>query len=460
MMLPLVGCFSPDGEITPSTDGNDGPGSSSGAAMETVSPGTGSASGMSSADASTSASTTAGPVTGDPTSDTDTTTSPDTFGETEAPACEGPGDCDAGVCVEGACVPCTDADDPDAACAARNADTPSCGDDGLCVACTPSSCGGNTPACDPTAGCVACTEHSQCPDSACHLGGPDQGSCFDVNDVVEVSDTSELVDEMANLTSGTTLAIHLLPGNYQEMPTVFVPEGAEVAWIGAPDTTLSGGFTNLLAQGSGSLLYVYQVNFENGPGRALRVGDAWVDRVSVEGFTAALVVDFGETRVRRSKFRGTSEDGGLVQVFETGSLVATNTDFGPQGNPALSTSGPIDLRYVTIAGNEGGLECQAGASGSIRNSILVNPGSTNAGGCRSLLDFVDTATDTTGFGENIGPFDAGWFVVSDESRFLLSASGQSIFEGIADWDEGDPLFDIEGDPRPTEALGYPGVDEP
>lgn len=116
---------------------------------------------------------------------------------------------------------------------------------------------------------------------------------------------------------------------------------------------------------------------------------------------------------------------------------------------------------MTLVGNTRGLTCETGVDGSVRNSILVNPG-TSIGGC-SGVGFVNNAHHQPGTGLGgtvVSDYDPGWFVISGASRFFLSESGQDVFEGIADWDEGDPLVDIEGDARPQDMPGYPGVDEP
>ena len=125
----------------------------------------------------------------------------------------------------------------------------------------------------------------------------------------------------------------------------------------------------------------------------------------------------------------------------------------------MELGGTVDLRYVTIAGNTVGIGCGADATGTIRNSIITNVGNSVDGFCP--LSFVDNAIDESGMGGTEVPsFDPTWFVVSNGSRFFLSDAGQAVFADIADWDEGDPLTDIEGDLRPTETPGFPGVDEP
>ena len=448
----LGGCFSPevsagdgteDGSTSPSSSGPGGGTSGD----ETGTPTTG----------GPETSTTSTNPTGEVTTDTDPGTDTAIGGE-----CDSSSDCAAGVCVEMECVPCGDAPDPDAACADADGALPFCGDDGTCIACTPSSCGDATPACNPAAGCMACTEHSQCPDSACHLGGPAQGSCFDPNDVIEVSSSDELSTAIDALTPGTQRVLRFAPGEYSTL--VVIGPDEEVALIGGPSVTLRDGATNLIYH-NGGLLYLAGFAIENGPQRAIHVGggaELWLDDVSIEGYSQALHVLDGEARIRRSQFRGTNGDiFATVGVGEDGLLIAENTEFGPQGNPAVSIYGDVDFRYVTIAGNTAGVECGPNAAGQIRNSILVNPTDTNAGGCGdNTLSYVDNATDAFPFGQDVGEFDDGWFTVSDGSRFQLSAAGQGVFADIADWDEGDPTFDIDGTARPTRERGFPGVDEP
>jgi len=307
---------------------------------------------------------------------------------------------------------------------------------------------------------VACTEHSQCPESACHLGGPDQGSCFDVNDVVEVSDTSELAAAIEGAGAGGQLVVHLSPGtfDYTGFPIFYYEVGVhptEIAFIGH-NTTITGGATNLIA--TPPLFYVSGVEFSEGPFRALsNGGELWVDDSSFDGYQVAILG--GHINMRRSQVRGLP--GSTFATIDAESLTAANSDLGPSGSPLLHLSAEVDLRYVTMVGNTVGLECDNTTDGSVRNSILLN-GGASIQGCYQL-GLNNNAHDQPGQGLGgtvVEDYDPTWFVISGPSRFILSASGQEVFADIADWDEGDPLFDIEGDPRPTEMLGYPGVDEP
>lgn len=456
-----AGCFSPTEAPDLDTDGNGTTDAEPTDPGNTMDAPTTTASTSDTDPAATSATgLTSGPSTTLETTTTETETETGIGG-----SCTAPGDCASGVCVESECVPCGDTPQPDSACAESDSATPFCSEDGsTCVACTADSCDGSTPACDPQVGCVACNEHSQCPDSACHLGGPDEGSCFDTADVVEVSDTSELDAALEGAGSGGQLVLWLSPGtfDYTGFPLFYYQEGVhppEIAMIG-DDTTLTGGATTLMF--APPLLYVSDVEFSQGPGRAISCsgsGEVWLDDSSLENYgTAILGCD---THLRRSQVLGDPTGTDFGGTLSVPSLVATNSDLGPFGDPLLNVTESIDLRYVTLVGNMGGLTCEAGANGSVRNSILVNPG-TSVQGCNGV-GFANNAHDQPGegLGGTVVPeYDPDWFVISSGSRFFLSKSGQEVFEGIADWDEGDPLVDIEGDPRPQEAPSYPGVDEP
>lgn len=455
-----AGCFSPNAVSDLDTDGNETTAEPTGPGSTTDDPNTTASTSGTGPVETTTNDLTSGPTTtvGPTATDTDTDTG-------IGGSCSGPEDCASGVCLESECVPCSDAPEPDSACAESDSATPFCSEDGSsCVACRADSCDGSTPACDPAAGCVACDEHSQCPESACHLGGPDEGSCFDVADVVEVSDTAELDAALDGSGSGGQLVLRLSSGtfDYTGSALFYYEEGVhppEIAMIG-DNTTITGGATTLMF--APPLLYVSDVEFSQGPGRAISCsgeGEVWLDDSSLENYGTAILGC--TTRMRRSQVRGdpTGVDFGGTLVVPR--LTAENSDLGPGGDPLLNVSETVDLRYVTLVGNAVGLSCESGADGSVRNSILVNPG-TSVQGC-SGVGFVNNAHDQpgAGLGGTVVPeYDPGWFVISGASRFFLSDSGQDIFEGIADWDEGDPLVDIEGDARPQEMPGYPGVDEP
>ncbi len=364
------------------------------------------------------------------------------------------------ICIDSVCGDCSGAADPDAACAATSPEQPFCGEAGECVACTADVCGGDTPACDPDVGCVVCTEHAQCPDSACHLAGPDAGSCFGVADVVEVTDAVEFQAEFAMLEPGDQRVFRVsgaMPGmgSYS-----FI--GVEVAIVGDAGAEMMGGFTNLFFVDADSLLYVASVRISDGSFRAFNnAGSLWLDDVDVSAFTIAAL-STGELRLRRSRLTAVADggaDGVAIQV--AGSLSAENSALGPGATVGLQldTGATVDLRYLTIAGNETAVDCGGEYAGTVRNSIITSTTAGSLTACNNV-DWVDDAVDELGYGEIIGGYDADWFVDPASGDFHLSAAGAVAIGNIADWDEGDPLVDIDGELRPMESEGRPGLDEP
>jgi len=389
-------------------------------------------------------------------------TTTDDGADTSPPVqCTVAGDCGpAELCIDSMCGPCDAAPDPDAACAEVSAETPFCDAGVGCVACTPSVCTGDTPACDPAVGCVPCTEHAQCPDSACHLMGPDAGTCFGVSEVVEVSDTTEFNAEFGTLETGDQRVFHVV-GSMPGMTTYGV-SGVEVAIIGFEDAEMMGGFTNLFAVAEDGLMYVANVSISNTPGRAFRNdGGLCLDDVDVSSLNVGVLND-GELRLRRSRVTGGDGQGEMaLQNFGNGSLFAENSALGPGVAVGLLVGDgtSVDLRYVTIAGNVTGVDCDPGVTGTVRNSIVSSTTAASIAGC-GALDWVDNAVNQAGYGEVIGAYDSGWFVNPTAGDFHLTAAGAAAIGDIADWDEGDPLVDIDGDLRPTKSEGRPGLDEP
>src|SRR5690606_368738 len=119
-------------------------------------------------------------------------------------------------------------------------ETPVC-NAGACVQCTEdktSACTGGTPVCGEDFGCHPCTEHIECPDSACHLDGSDQGACFDVGDVVEVGNVAELNTAIAGISGSDRGVIRVVAGDYTGVTAEFL-SSVEVAIIGQGSPTIS-----------------------------------------------------------------------------------------------------------------------------------------------------------------------------------------------------------------------------
>jgi hypothetical protein len=144
-----------------------------------------------------------------------------------------------------------------------------------------------------------------------------------------------------------------------------------------------------------------------------------------------------------------------------GSLIAENSALGPGATVGLrlEAGAMVDMRYVTIAGNATAAECGNQFAGTVRNSIVSSVTADSLTGCGNV-DWVDDAVDEIGYGEIIGSHNGDWFVDAAGGDFHLSAAGAVAIGDIADWDEGDPVVDIDGDPRPMMSEGRPGLDEP
>ncbi|HWB79921.1 MAG TPA: hypothetical protein VG755_33380 [Nannocystaceae bacterium] len=454
-MLLSTGCpYSPGSAVTLTGMQTESSGSEGSTTMPTTGP-VDSSSDATATSASTMTSNSSSTASTSDTGADDTTT-------TSGPDCEVDDDCNgAELCVDGECMWCTDAPDPDAACADASADAPYCDPTNGCAACVPSACSEDTPACDPMVGCVACTEHAQCPDSACHLMGPDVGRCFDIADVVEISALAEFETEIANVGAGVQ-RVFRITDSLPDMGSYFV--GGELAILGGPGIVLSGGYTNLFAMSEGSLLYIASVDITDGPNRAIRNdGDGlWLDDVTLADYPVGILATVGETHLRRSRISA-SGAGSIAfdSAFSDGAaaLIAENSVVGPGAESGLAVGGAVDLRYVTIVGNDTSISCELSASGTVRNSIVAGATDASISGC-SYLSWIDDAVDTASLGDQIGAYDGDWFVNAPAADFHLSAAGQAAIGDIADWDDGDPLVDIDGDARPMDMDGYPGVDEP
>jgi hypothetical protein len=438
-----TGCFSPesapqDGETDPAASTGNEPTSSS------TTNTSGSTDLATSLEPGTSSEGSAGP------SGTETTT---------AVTCTDALDCDGMVCIDGTCEPCSRATVPDAACTEAFPDRPYCDPDlGTCVPCTEQTkCPDGAPVCDPQVGCAGCTEHAHCPESACHLGGPDEGSCFEVADVVDVESPAALAGHLAEIGPGEQRVLRLESATYDVAGVDLGPSGREIAILGTGATILDG----TAGLSSGSYVYYSRVEFSS-DGVMFFIqnegSELWFDD-SV--YLSTMSLD-GEAHVRRSSIR-TDEGSPLgffaVRAGSEGSVHIENSSIGPSAQDGLYVYGEVDVRYSTIAGISTAIACNT-PSGTIRNSIIIGSASPAVEAECDGLTWIDNAVNEPGFGTQVGDYDASWFSPSITSPFLLSTEGESVFADIATWEPGDPERDVEGDPRPQDGPGFPGVDEP
>jgi hypothetical protein len=403
-------------------------------------------------------------------SSTGTGTGPTTLADdtsTSGAGCLDHADCaePAPLCLHGACVPCHLAPEPAAACVALDPARPLCTDAG-CVACTEgdaTACQGSTPVCDVATGaCVGCSFHAQCPASACHI---EDGSCLPGDRVwhVDGDAPSCAVADGSPAAPFCTLAAAL----------ALVPAGETgTLWVHARDgdAAYAGGVTitaNRVVAIRG--LADERPRFAGGgigaPITVTAGAVAYLDRGRVDGSAVTAAVQVVGAVLHLDGWLVVLNQGGGVSLSNGAVLHARNSVLGANGSALVdaqalrAASSSFDLRYVTMAGNDSvglaSIACTGGSAGTIANSIVValDPASI---ACRGLV-VKHSAIDSFLDGEGVvlhDAFDAGWFVAPGAGDFHL-APGHP-FDGVAQWQPGDPLVDLDGDPRPMRP-GAPDV---
>jgi len=340
--------------------------------------------------------------------------------------------------MDDVCVPCIS----DAQCEAKDPAAPAC-DEGQCVTCTadePSACGGTTPVCDDeNNACVGCSFHEQCPESACRIA---TGACFDgmaVHDVGAGMEYESIGDAVTDLGEGGEVVLRIFAGtDYNEAVTI---GGAGTAYaLLADDDDLVPQWVNTMNGASslrvenGAEVYVQSLRFTlNGAGAFAGItataSSLYLDRTEVVGNTGGGITLTG------------GADGHLRNCFVGGDV----NDVAA----LLVTSAEVDILYGTLGGGFGSaaaLRCNAGATVHVRNALLV---------ARTGDPELDCTTDS--FEQSLteaelGEMNINWFVAGGYAtgNFHLSDMAPADVLTTAQWQQGDPPTDIDGEPRPTE----------
>ena len=470
--LPEDECYSACGGGRSIVDEPDYPG------CEGVADGTASgSSGGTAGDTATDVGATDDPATGSATANV--TGSETTGGTTEGPGCEGNEDCSDGAAPfcdgEGVCVSCDGMPDGNAACGEADEENPVC-DAGECVQCTAGdseACDGQTPICDEEVRtCGACTEHSECPDSACHLDGVDVGGCFDEGDVQVIANVGQLNTALGGLGANDQVVLVLAAGTYGS--TLGIGGSAEVAILGQGAPILAGDGSRAVDAFASGIVYLSGVEIVNGSGDGISCSgtSVWLDDSEVRNNAqVGLDVSGGCAAHLRRTVVAVNNGGGIDQVGGelrmTNSVVALNGgSVSPFGG--LSIDGvDILVSYTTIAGNDSqntgmSIRCSGANTGEVRNSIVSGEDASSVDPCAGV-SVLSSRVDEGGLGgtnTNVGAFDPGWFSNPATGNYHLTGSGETVFMDIADWQAGDPLFDVDGDPIPTDMPSFPGYDQP
>jgi hypothetical protein len=198
----------------------------------------------------------------------------------------------------------------------------------------------------------------------------------------------------------------------------------------------------------------------------------WIDDTEIAGNAGWGIFDTAPCNltVRRGTLHH-NETGG-IRLFG-GTLDLVNATIAVNGD---GSSGPgIDLQfasinalYSTIVGNDGAtsdsITCNM-AEGVLRNSIVQGVSNFSISlDCFGFM-FTRNALDNSNFAQGtnvlVPVYNSIQFVDPANGDFRLEAPPLSPFGDVAQWEEGDPVLDADGTPRPTDgSLGYAGIDEP
>lgn len=326
-------------------------------------------------------------------------------------------------------------------------------------------CDGQLLVCDTEAmECVPCTAHEQCEARACDLLA-ETPTCFDPDQVRRVGSGQDDLDVTGALMTvqsmGWTRAVLVLHEGGDINDAATVSAGA-VALIAAPGqspqwiNTEAMNESTLSVSGADTRVYLDALRLSTGSG-------------------AGLFCDGAEVDVQRSQI--VNNDGGGISAMSGCEVFVENSFIGGSDNSAALNvnSSSADVVYSTLGGgtiNAWGLLCASPIAVGVRNSIIVALGNSITGGedviCPSAM-LTDTATETAFMGmgnEMVGELDLmnpeDWFVNYSIGDFSLQNDGLVLFDGVAEWREGDPPADIDGDLRPmVEGVpDYAGADVP
>lgn len=344
------------------------------------------------------------------------------------------------ICVDAACVPCAS----DEECLAKSAGAPACGEDGRCVACTPtnaSACGGTTPVCDAAVNeCVGCEFHEQCVGTACDIA---TGACFSGDCVVEVdgddagADYESIQDAIMD---GCVVLVHDAAGGYPE--EVSIEGDVRVAILAADGTSpILGG-----ALGSG------QPALEVSGGAT-----AYVQRLRINGNDMGglgVSVDGAAVYLDQTEMVGNGGGGILLTGGATGQLRNCFVE-GDSDIVAMTVDGSAaDILYTTLGGqfDAPALLCTDPMEVTVRNSIMVSRAVTSDLECDdasisfTATEFMVPGEGNVALGEMNMADATAWFDGYNTGDFGLSNPPADVLS-TAQWRTGDPLVDMDGDAR-------------
>lgn len=290
------------------------------------------------------------------------------------------------------------------------------------------------------------------------------------------ANTAQLEAAFSSASANDDVVIVLTGTSYSGASIDFVTS-AEIAVIGDGSQDISGNASSgIVGIGGSAIVYFAGVSVAgniSGDGLSCSGTSVWLDDSEVRNNAqVGLDVSGGCAAHLRRTIVAVNNAGGLDiaggELHMRNSVVARNGDEFSSTVGGIALDGTIvDITYSTIAINEaltaarGSLFCSGGESGSIRNSTIVADGNTIDGCAAALL--ATNAVDDSGIGgpnDNVGAADPGWFSNVGADNFHLSMTGETVFMDLAQWQDGDPTTDVDGDPIPTDMPSFPGYGQP
>ncbi len=411
---------------------------------------------------------------GDSTSDTGETTDESTGEPPDlppGPECELDSDCldheGTPFCIGGACESCSSLPDPGLGCAMLNPDLPVCHAD-ECVACFGDDqevCKAQSLFCLPdTTLCGPCTNHDQCPgQAACDIL---EGLCFPENEVWHVDG-----DGGADFTTLAETLEYVAPGQGRDFVTFILHErDGGVAYSGMLHALAATDQTLALIAAPGEAPLTTSQSIKAG---VVANGDSkiYVRGVEVEGQGAIDVTGSGTVYVENSEFYVSV--GPAVELSQGGKLILRNSmlrgGFTDVRLVVTTSSSSFDIVYSTLLGlGDGLLDCSGLPKlSTLRNSVLVGPEGSPLSTCSPIsVDLQGNALSEAVASEPnntvIGGLQSEWFADGGLYDLHLTDQVPLALTTAATWIDGDPMTDIDGDPRPVgpDTTDWAGADVP
>jgi len=220
----------------------------------------------------------------------------------------------------------------------------------------------------------------------------------------------------------------------------------------APILQGTGADPGMRVEGVGTVLYVDGLIASDSSVQGVVVdgATAWVDRSRiVENSGGGVLAQNGAELVMRNCFVG--GDASDVDVLDI------------QGSSA-------EVLYSSLGAGLGAttaITCDGGSTVSVRNSVVISRGDPEEIQCTIIsMEYSATELDQGGTNTSVGMVNTAWFNDYNGGDFSLTTvgptSGSAVFVDLAQWQEGDPPTDIEGDARPSidGTSDYAGADIP